>query len=117
MLKLRLGFALGWLALVSIMTGIAVIRLPTFDAVAFASLRRTLGDRSVVFALLAALATAGYTVWDKRSVQSLQAFFYFYSYTVLVGLVYGAYLIRRWPSATLRAKWRTHRACIDQPIR
>ena len=98
----------GWVAIVCVMSGIAVIRLPAFDGEAVAAFARRLMDPSIAFALMAALTTAGYTVWDKRAVQRLPAFAYFYGYSVLVALAYAAWLARAHSREVLRAEWRAH---------
>jgi drug/metabolite transporter (DMT)-like permease len=106
--------AAGWAALACIVAGIVVLQLPALSRAAVAALGPRLRDPAVAFALAAALATAGYTVWDKRAVRTLPAFAYFYAYTALVGLAYGAFLWRRHPRAALRAEWRAHRWPIIQ---
>lgn len=63
---------------------------------------------------LAAFFTALYTVWDKRAVQTLPAFAYFYSYTVVIAAAYALFLRTRHSMPTLRAEWRTHRWAIVQ---
>src|SRR5206468_3964449 len=57
---------------------------------------------------------AGYTVWDKRSVNIVAPFTYFYLYTAIVGAVYGLYIVRRYPRATIRDEWRRNGAAIMQ---
>ena len=104
----------GWIALLCVVLGVISIRLPAFTWRAFTALAGMLWHPSVVFALLAALATAAYTVWDKRSIQVLPAFAYFYSYTVLVGLVYGVLLRTRHSRVALTAEWHRHRWAIVQ---
>ena len=65
----------GWVAIavivagMTLMHGLAASRAP-----------------ATVWALLAALAAAGYTVWDKRAVQVLPPLTYFAAYTVIVGV-------------------------------
>lgn len=106
--------AAGWAALACIVAGIAVLQLPALSRAAVAALGPRLRDPAVAYALAAALATAGYTVWDKRAVRTLPAFAYFYAYTVLVAAAYAAYLLARHPRAELRAEWRAHRWPIVQ---
>jgi drug/metabolite transporter (DMT)-like permease len=106
--------ALGWVALASILAGIIVLQLPALERRAAAALAPSLASASVAYALIAALAAAGYAVWDKRAVQTLPPFLYFYAYSALVAAAYGAFLVRRYPSAALRAEWRAHRWPILQ---
>jgi drug/metabolite transporter (DMT)-like permease len=106
--------AVGWAAIACIVAGIGALQLPALSRAAVAALGPRLRDPAVAFALLAALATAGYTTWDKRAVRTLPAFAYFYAYTALVAAAYAAYLWRRYPRAVLRAEWRAHRSPILQ---
>ncbi|MES2176373.1 MAG: EamA family transporter [Gemmatimonadota bacterium] len=103
----RLSF-IGWVAIACIVAGIVTIRLPAFDLASVRRLGRMLWHPSIAYALLAALSTASYTVWDKRSVQILPAFAYFYSYSVIVGVLYAAFLRTRHTMPALRAEWRIH---------
>jgi drug/metabolite transporter (DMT)-like permease len=98
----------GWVAIACIVAGIAVLQLPALSRDAVRALGPRLRDPAVAFALAAALAAAGYTVWDKRAVRTMPAFAYFYAYTALVGAAYGAFLWRRHPHDALRAEWRAH---------
>ena len=61
---------------------------------------------AIVFALGAGLAAAGYTVWDKMAIHTLPTFIYFYAYSVLVAIAYGAFLWQRFDRDLLRATWR-----------
>jgi drug/metabolite transporter (DMT)-like permease len=63
---------------------------------------------AIGFALAAGLAAAGYTVWDKRAIHTLPTFVYFYSYSVLVAVAYGAFLVSRFERAVIRETWRAH---------
>jgi drug/metabolite transporter (DMT)-like permease len=98
----------GWGAIACIVVGIAVLQLPALSRDAVRALAPRLRDPAVAFALAAALAAAGYTVWDKRAVRTIPAFAYFYAYTALVGAAYGAFLWHRHPHDALRAEWRAH---------
>jgi uncharacterized membrane protein len=66
------------------------------------------------FALLAAAAAAGYTIWDKHAVNIFLPFTYFYGYTVIVALAYGVYLLRRHGASALRSKLAVHAWPIAQ---
>lgn len=69
---------------------------------------------AVALAVLAALAAAGYTIWDKRAVGIIAPFTYFYSYSVLVAVAYSVYLGRAYSAAEHRAAWREHGWTIVQ---
>jgi drug/metabolite transporter (DMT)-like permease len=100
---------LGWLAVASITAGIVVLQLPALSRIAAAAIVSKLFTPSVGYALAAALAAAGYAVWDKRAVQSLPPFVYFYAYSALVAAAYALFLERSYPRDALRAEWRAHR--------
>jgi drug/metabolite transporter (DMT)-like permease len=101
--------AIGGLALGTILLGIVTLQLPDRGPV-----ERPTSNQAVVFALLAALAAASYTVWDKRAIGFLAPFAYFYSYTCIVAMVYAVMLVRRVGRAQLVSAWRTHRGTIVQ---
>ena len=106
--------ALGLVAVASIVLGIVVLQLSALTRTALSGLVSHLTSAPVAFALIAALAAAGYAIWDKRAVQTLQPFLYFYAYSALVAVAYGAFLVRQYPRAALRAEWSAHRSPILQ---
>lgn len=101
----------GWLALALIVGGIMMLPLTGFSWQALGELRRHLRERALAFALLAAAATAGYTVWDKYAIQSLDTFLYFAGYTVLLGVWFAIALLRS-PRAEVRDEFRRHSMSI-----
>lgn len=100
---------LGWSALAVIVFGIACVQLPGFGTAPARG-----APYASAFALLAALVAAGYTIWDKRAVQTLSPLGYFAAYTVLVGIAYALYLVRAIPTAEIKSTWRDHRRAIVQ---
>lgn len=106
--------ALGWLAVAAITAGILVLQLPALDGASIRTLVPKLATPSVAYALIAALAAAGYAVWDKRAVQYLPPFIYFYAYSAIVALAYAAFLARTCPRAAMHAEWRAHRGPMLQ---
>jgi len=106
--------ALGFIAVGVIIAGIAVMQLPSLTRSGVASLVPQLRSAGVTFALVAALAAAAYTIWDKRAVQAMPAFVYFYGYTVFVALAYVGFLLYRGGAAPLGREWRAKRWPIVQ---
>jgi drug/metabolite transporter (DMT)-like permease len=104
----------GALALFLVGAGIVVIQLPAFTWMAAAGWVQALRGGGTAFALLAALAAAGYTLWDQGAVRQVPPLAYFFSYTVLVALAYGAWLLGRTPRPAIAAEWGRHRAGIVQ---
>ena len=99
---------IGWIAIACIMVGILVMPLVKLDGSSLKALGPLLRHSSIGYALVAALAAATYTVWDKRAVMRFPVFAYFYSYTVLVALAYAGYLWKRHPAAAVRDELRRH---------
>src|SRR5687767_15392560 len=97
----------GWLAVGMIVTGIMLLPLARFDRRALGDLGRHLRGSAMGYALLAAAATAGYTIWDKYSIGFLDTFLYFAGYTVLLGLWFVGVLVRT-SRAEVRGEWRKH---------
>jgi drug/metabolite transporter (DMT)-like permease len=103
--------ARGWFALAMIVGGILLLPLARLDRAASGSLGRHLREPFVTFALLAAAATAGYTVWDKYAVGFLDTFLYFYGYTALLALWFAVTLART-PGEEVRDAARRHPVSI-----
>ena len=101
----------GWLSLAMIVAGIMMLPLDRFDRDSLGALGQRVRDRALGFALLAAAATAGYTIWDKYAIQSLDLFLYFAGYTVLLGLWFSVTLARA-PRAEVREALRLHSVSI-----
>ena len=106
------GLGLGALGL--IVGGILALQLPALDWRSLATLGGRLRNPATVFALLAALAAACYTLWDKRAVQRVPAFAYIYVYTFLTAAAYAAFIWRRHPRTEIAGHWRTHWGAILQ---
>jgi uncharacterized membrane protein len=105
----------GTLAIVLILIGIGVLSLEELRWSEVRLLvRRMMTNAGTGFALLAAAAAAGYTIWDKRAVNIFTPFTYFYAYTVIVALVYGMYLLRYHGMSALRAELAAHAWPIAQ---
>jgi drug/metabolite transporter (DMT)-like permease len=109
---------IAWLALGETVDAIGAIALAlvTLGVVVSADLARTgrgtRGAAGVVLALVAAATLAGYTVWDKFVVASLDPFLYLYGYNVVVAAGYLPVLLRDPRAAT--ATWRAHRSSLLQ---
>jgi drug/metabolite transporter (DMT)-like permease len=97
----------GWIAVAMILTALVVMSRPSRVAT-----QASVSRAAVMYALLAGLAAAGYTVWDKRAIQSIPAFYYFYAYSVLVAIAYALFLRATFSREQLMAEWRVHRRPI-----
>lgn len=98
---------LGAVALALVVTGIALVPLRRFSRPELAALVGRLSGGTAAWAILAGLAAAGYTVWDKRALATLPAIVYFYAYTVVLAAALAVMELRR-PRAEIAAEWRAH---------
>ncbi len=97
------------MGLLIIVAGILVLQLPTLTLAAARQVTREFRRPAIGFALLSALLTAVFTVWDKRAVREMHPFAYMYLYTVGVSVAYATWVVRRVSAADRRATWREHR--------
>jgi uncharacterized membrane protein len=104
----------GLVALALIVCGIVALQLPALEWRAFATLGPRLRSPATMFALMAALAAACYTLWDKRAVQRVPAFAYIYMYTAMTAAAYSAFIWRRYSRGEIAVHWRAHRGAILQ---
>ena len=103
----------GGAAMALILAGIVVLQLGQLSRQAVAGLAAALrSSRGTAPALVA--AAAGYTVWDKRSVQTVSPFTYFYTYTLIVAAAYAAYIARRYTWPDVRHEWKRNGSAITQ---
>jgi drug/metabolite transporter (DMT)-like permease len=89
--------------------GILLLPLGDFGHSSGSHLRASFGSAATRYALLAALTTAFYTIWDKRAVAVMEPFAYMYLYTVLVAMAYTWWLFTRVEKEERREQWRSHR--------
>lgn len=99
---------IGGSGMVFIVCGILVLTLREFRWQAVKTFWAGLSTPATGFALAAAGCTALYTIWDKRAVNAMPVFLYFYSYTVVVAALYLVVIRMRYTSAQIGAKWRAH---------
>lgn len=104
----------GWVALTVIVLGIVMLQIPSFQVAGIRRWGRELRDPATLFALLAALTAACYTVWDKGAVQVLSPLTYYAAYTVLLGIAYAILLPRMATRASLYCAWRMEWRIIVQ---
>ena len=104
----------GWISVACIVVGIALLQVPAFTIDAIRSSIARLNGKTVAYSLAAAFSAAVYTVWDKRAVQTLAPFVYFYGYTLLVAVLYVVFVWRRERSAEIARVWQMHRSSIVQ---
>lgn len=100
------------IAIVVIVAGIIVLQLPALTREGLRTLAGALRAPATRYALLAALTTAGYTIWDKHAIRQMDAFAYMYLYTAVVAVLWGGWTWRHTPAEERRATWQAHRVAI-----
>ena len=98
--------AIGWSSILLITAALPMLQLNQFSRNEVRTLASKLKQPGIIFALLAALMAASYTIWDKIAITSLPPFLYFYSYTFLTALFYVILLRSRFSHAQLRQEWQ-----------
>lgn len=104
----------GGIGLSAILVGVAAMQLTDLT---LASLRETAANyksSASMLALSAALAAAGYTLWDKHSVAILPPFIYLYAYTFFVAFAYVSFVAFRHPWPEIQGEWKAHRSDVVQ---
>jgi drug/metabolite transporter (DMT)-like permease len=104
----------GWMSVAVVVAGIVLLQLPAFTFGAIRSSMDQVKAESVTYSFAAALSAAVYTLWDKRAVQTMTPFVYFYGYTLLVAAMYMFFVCRRATFAEITRVWETHRSSILQ---
>ena len=102
----------GIVAILLITLAVPMLQLEQFSRAEIAKLGEKLREPGILFALLAALMAASYTLWDKVAVSQIPPFIYFYSYTFLTALFYFGLLQWRFERAAIVAEWRAHKWSI-----
>ncbi|HSM60011.1 MAG TPA: DMT family transporter [Longimicrobiales bacterium] len=89
-------------------TGLALI----VGGIALQLARAGRDGSGTVLALGAGTVAAGYTLWDKHAVQRVAPPVYFAAYSLLVGIAYATFIVRRYDFDATRTCWRAHARTI-----
>jgi len=99
---------LGAAGLAAIVAGIITLNLDGFDRAALRRVATVLRGKATVFAVLAGLTSAVFTIWDKRAIGRMAPFAYMYLYTLIVAIGFGLWLKARVAPDVVRQTWRRH---------
>ena len=102
----------GLLAIALITLAVPLLQLDTFSWTEISLLGRRLVQPGILFALLAALMAASYTLWDKVAVSQIPPFLYFYSYTFVTALFYLLLVKFRFDQSAISNEWQQHKQSI-----
>ena len=97
--------AVGATSILLILSGVLFLQLQTFSRAELRQLTQKLVRPGIIFALLAALMAASYTLWDKVAVSHIQPFLYFYSYTFVTAVFYVIFLNTKFEQPEIKLEW------------
>ncbi|NMH87313.1 EamA family transporter [Flavivirga algicola] len=104
----------GVAAIILIILGTFIMHLDSFDKRGFLTVLKSISNKGSIYALLAALTVAGYTLWDKISITKMQPFLYFYSYTFLIACFYNSFIYFKFSKSNLVNEWTKNKTKIIQ---
>lgn len=96
---------MGRAAIAVMVAGVAILPLHSLQSADLGRYARALGAPATRHALLAGAVAAGYTIWDKRSVQTLSPLTYLAALSVILGLVY-VLVLRQTERSAVMQEWR-----------
>ena len=105
---------IGILSVICVTLGVIIINLGDNSEKPLKSFIKTLKSPGAVFAILAALTVASYTVWDKMAIREIHPFLYFYSYTLFVAIFYFLKLVLQYKPKKLFDHWIKMKSGIIQ---
>lgn len=103
---------IGLIAIVIITMAVFILQLNSFDRNEIKQIFWKLVRPGVLFALLAALTVASYTIWDKVAVTHIQPFLYFYSYTFITAVFYILLLRVKSSKSKVSLEWQQHKFSV-----
>jgi drug/metabolite transporter (DMT)-like permease len=103
---------IGIFAIGIITIAVLILQLNSFHKNEIKHLFSKLVRPGIIYALLAALTVASYTIWDKVAVSHIQPFLYFYGYTFITGALYLALLLKKFSRSEIQHEWQQHKYSI-----
>ncbi|MEM9338793.1 MAG: EamA family transporter [Bacteroidota bacterium] len=105
---------IGVLAVSFILLGTFVMHMEDLSVAGVKTIVKNIGNKGSLYALLAALTVAGYTIWDKLSIAKMEPFLYFYLYTLIVAIFYNLVTFVKFGKDELKKEWKLNRNRIIQ---
>lgn len=106
--------AVGLTAIIFILLGTFVMHLDSFNKKGVRKIFVNINNKGSIYALLAALAVAGYTLWDKISISKMEPFLYFYLYTFIIACFYNIFNFSKFSSNEIKGEWKKNKSRIIQ---
>ncbi|MFY0598338.1 MAG: EamA family transporter [Cyclobacteriaceae bacterium] len=104
----------GATAVLLILLGTFVMHMETQSRGGMRAALRKIKNVGSLYAVLAALTVAGYTLWDKISISKMQPFLYFYMYTFIVAIIYNAFTFMKFDKTEIKREWNINRYKVVQ---
>ena len=106
--------AIGIVAIVLILLGTFVLHLDSFDRRDVRNIGTKISKKGSIYALLAALTVAGYTLWDKVAISKMEPFLYFYLYTLMIACFYNIFTYSKFSKDEIKKEWDENKPRIIQ---
>lgn len=103
---------IGVVAIIFILFGTFIMHLDSFDINCIRSIKTNINNKGSAYALLAAFAVAGYTLWDKISISRMEPFLYFYLYTFAVACLYNIFIFSKFSINDIKNEWGKNKSRI-----
>ncbi len=104
----------GGVAIALILLGTFVIHLDSFNKEGIKNVFKNLNNKGTIYAILAAVSVAGYTLWDKISITVMEPFLYFYLYTFIVACFYTIFSFSTFSNREIKNEWNANKYRILQ---
>ncbi|MGD1890416.1 MAG: EamA family transporter [Cyclobacteriaceae bacterium] len=104
----------GGIAIFTILLGTFVMHMESLSFQGIKTIIKSISNRGSLYAILAALTVAGYTLWDKISISKIEPFLYFYLYTLIVAILYSSLTFIKFKKNMLKKEWELNRGRIIQ---
>ena len=97
-----------------ILLGTYLLHLPSFSFAGVRQFSQRVFQFGSLYALAAAMFSAGYTVWDKISIQQIPLFEYFYAYSALIAIAYLSLVFVQHPTEEIKNSIQHNTSAIVQ---
>lgn len=104
----------GLTAILLILIGTFVMHMESLNKRGIQTVLKNVNNKGSLYAILAALTVAGYTLWDKISISKMEPFLYFYLYTFLVAILYNSATFLKFDKKEIKKEWALNRSEILQ---
>lgn len=104
----------GIAAILLILLGTLIMHLDSLNKRGVKSIIKNISNKGSVYALLAALTVAAYTIWDKKAITEMNPFLYFYLYTFAIAVFYNIFSFSTFSNNDIKKEWVRNKFKIFQ---